>query len=49
MVMRVRGGGINWNIGIDIHTLYTEQITNKYLLYRELYSILCNGLYGERL
>ena len=28
------GGGINWEIGIDIHTLlYIKQITNKDLLY----------------
>ena len=28
------GGGINWEIGIDICTLlYTKQITNKNLLY----------------
>ena len=30
----VRGGGINWEIGIDIYTLlYIKQITNKNLLY----------------
>ena len=29
------GGGINWEIGIDIDTvLYIKQITNKDLLYR---------------
>ena len=29
-----RGTGINWEIGIDIHTLlYIKQITNKDLLY----------------
>ena len=29
-----RGGGINWEIGIDIYTLlYIKQITNKDLLY----------------
>ena len=28
------GGGINWEIGIDIHTLlYIKQIMNKDLLY----------------
>ena len=30
----VRGGGINWEIGIDIYTLlYIKQISNKDLLY----------------
>ena len=34
MVTRGSGGGINWEIGIDIYTLlYTKQITNKDLLY----------------
>ena len=35
MVTReVRGGGINWEIGIDIYTLlYKKYITNKDLLY----------------
>ena len=35
MVTRgVRGGGINWETGIDIYTLlYIKQITNKDLLY----------------
>ena len=29
-----KGGGINWDIGIDIYTLlYIKQITNKDLLY----------------
>ena len=29
-----KGGGINWEIGIDIYTLlYIKQITNKDLLY----------------
>ena len=28
------GGGINWEIGIDIYTLlYIKEINNKYLLY----------------
>ena len=32
----VRWGGINWKIGIDIHTLlYIKQITNKDLLYHK--------------
>ena len=37
------------NFGINIYTLlYKAQITNKDLLYnRELYSILCNNLYGK--
>ena len=31
---RGRGGGINWEIGIDIYTLlYIKYITNKDLLY----------------
>ena len=31
---RGRGGGINWEIGIDIYTLwYIKQVTNKELLY----------------
>ena len=41
----VRGGGINWEIGIDIYTLlYIKQITNKDLLYSTrnstLYSVM---------
>ena len=27
------GGGINWETGIDIYTLYIKQITNKDLLH----------------
>ena len=42
------GDRINWKVGIDRYTLlYIKQITDKDLLYRELYSILCNGLYGK--
>ena len=34
MVTRGEGGGINWEIGIDIYTLlYIKQITNKDPLY----------------
>ena len=34
MVTRGSGGGINWEIGIDIYTLlYTKDIANKDLLY----------------
>ena len=27
------GGRMNWEIGIDIYTIYKKQITNKNLLY----------------
>ena len=44
---RGRGGGINWEIGIDRYTvLYIKQITSER---RELYSILCKNLYGKRI
>ena len=34
----------------DIHTLLCiKWITNEKLLYSELYSILCDGLYGKRI
>ena len=33
----IMGGGINWEIGIDIFTLlYTNKVTNKNILYRKL-------------
>ena len=32
----IMGGGINWEIGIDISTLlYTNKVTNKNILYRK--------------
>ena len=38
---------INWEIETDIYTLlYIKQITT--VEHRELYSILCNDLYGKR-
>ena len=47
MVTGVREGGVNWEIGIDIYTiLHIKQITNEDSLYS---TILCNGLYGERI
>ena len=45
------GGGINQELGINIHTLlYVRQITNKDLLHsnRELDSIFCDNSYGEK-
>ena len=46
------GGGINWEIGIDIYMLlYIKQVTNKNLLYSTgnstQYSV--NDLYGKRI
>ena len=51
MVTREKGGGINWEIGIDTYTLlYTKYITNKNMLYNiGSYSIFCNGLCRKRL
>ena len=46
-----KGGGINQELGINIHTLlYVRQITNKDLLHsnRELDSIFCDNSYGEK-
>ena len=34
MVIKGEGGGIDWELGIDMYTLlYLKQITNKVLLY----------------
>ena len=46
-----KGGEINQELGINIHTLlYVRQITNKDLLHsnRELDSIFCDNSYGEK-
>ena len=44
------GGGMNWEIGIDIYTLlYIKQITNKDLLYSTGNSILPDDLHGDRI
>ena len=44
-----KGGGINWEIGIDIYILlYIKQITDKDLLYSTGNSTqYSNGLYGK--
>lgn len=46
MATRGKRGGINWKTGIDIYILlYIKQMTSKNMQSRQLYSILCNGLY----
>ena len=45
-------GRMDWGLGTGIYTvLYTESIGNQKLLRSsgEIYSILCDGLYGERI
>ena len=43
-------GGINWEIGIDIHMLlYIKWITNRYLLYSTGDSVLCNDLCEKKI
>ena len=48
-----RKGGMNLEIGIDIHTLLCiKQITNENLLYctgNSIYSMLCGGLNGKEI
>ena len=37
------GGGMNWEIGIDMYTLICiKQITNKNLLYKKIFLIAIN-------
>ena len=43
-----RGGGINWEIGINIYTKYKIDKQVPTVLHRELYSIFCN-LYRKRI
>ena len=49
---RVRGG-MNWEIGINIHTIDTmSKIDNSWeptLWYKELYSVLCGDLNGKEI
>ena len=49
-IQRGEGGGMNWEIEMDIYTLLCiKQITNENLLvqHRELYSMLCGNLNGK--
>ena len=48
----IGGIGVNWDIGIAIYILfYIKQIINQgpTVQHRELYSVLCNDLYGKRI
>ena len=44
-------GEINWESGVNIHTqLYIKQDQQRPTIqHRELYSVLCNNLYGKRI